>query len=199
MKVRNRSLNLIPLFFSLSLLTLGVIAIVLPKDLALISIPDRAKEAFSEEIKSAQLNPQIYQIEIVDHQIKLTPKNIDFLAISPELTLKRVMEELFTPSSGSDSATTIPPGTQLLDIQVNNKGVFLNLSTEFTEGGGSSSMIYRVAQVLFTATSLDPETAVFLSIEGKALDQSYPLGGEGLLLDYPLTRQRFSQDFLLYE
>ena len=199
MKVRNRSLNLIPLFFSLSLLTVGVIAIVLPKDLALISIPDRAKEAFSEEIKSAQLNPQIYQIEIVNHQIKLTPKTINFLAISPELALKRVMEELFTPSSGSDSATTIPPGTQLLDIQVNNKGVFLNLSTEFTEGGGSSSMIYRVAQVLFTATSLDPETAVFLSIEGKALDQSYPLGGEGLLLDYPLTRQRFSQDFLLYE
>lgn len=57
-------------------------------------------------------------------------------------------------------------------------------------------MIYRVAQILYTATSIDSQIPVFLSIEGRPLDRNYPLGGEGLLLEYPLTRQQFHQDFL---
>lgn len=58
-------------------------------------------------------------------------------------------------------------------------------------------MIYRVAQVLYTAaSSLNPQAPVFLSIEGKPLNNDYPLGGEGLILEYPLTRQQFKQDFL---
>ena len=64
-------------------------------------------------------------------------------------------------------------------------------------GGGSSSMIYRVAQVLYTATSIDPEASVFLSIEGQPLNENYPLGGEGLLLDYPLNRKNLQQNFSL--
>lgn len=75
-------------------------------------------------------------------------------------------------------------------------GIYVNLSQEFTQGGGSSSMIYRVAQVLYTATSIDPQAPVFISIAGQPLNQNYPLGGEGLLLDYPLTRQQFAQEFL---
>jgi spore germination protein GerM len=57
-------------------------------------------------------------------------------------------------------------------------------------------MIYRVAQILYTATSINPQAPVFLSIAGKPLNDNYPLGGEGLTLEYPLTRQQFNQDFL---
>ncbi len=57
-------------------------------------------------------------------------------------------------------------------------------------------MIYRVAQVLYTATSIDHEALVYLSIEGIPINEKYPLGGEGLLLRYPLTRLQFNQDFL---
>lgn len=57
-------------------------------------------------------------------------------------------------------------------------------------------MIYRVAQVLYTATSIDSQAPVFLSIAGKPLNDYYLLGGEGLLLEYPLTRQKFDKEFL---
>jgi spore germination protein GerM len=57
-------------------------------------------------------------------------------------------------------------------------------------------MIYRVAQVLYTATSIDPQTPVFLSIEGQPLNDNYPLGGERLTLEYPMTRQQFNREFL---
>jgi spore germination protein GerM len=49
-----------------------------------------------------------------------------------------------------------------------------------------------VGQVLYTATSIDPNAKVWLSVGGKPLDT---LGGEGLLLEQPMTRDRFKQDF----
>jgi spore germination protein GerM len=71
----------------------------------------------------------------------------------------------------------------------------VDLSREFSQGGGSASMIDRVAQVLYTVTSLDPTAKVYLSIEGQLLDENHPLGGEGVILQQPLTRQQFAVDF----
>ena len=56
-------------------------------------------------------------------------------------------------------------------------------------------MIYRVAQVLYTASSIEEEANVYLSIEGELLNEENPLGGEGLILAEPLTRQTFFEDF----
>jgi spore germination protein GerM len=69
----------------------------------------------------------------------------------------------------------------------------VDLSAEFGQGGGSSSMIYRVAQILYTATSIAPEAEVYLSIEGQPIDEAHPIGGEGLLLPSPLTRQQLAK------
>jgi spore germination protein GerM len=77
---------------------------------------------------------------------------------------------------------------------VREDGVHINLSKEFTMGGGTASMTARVAQVLYTATSLNPNAQVWLSIEGEPLKT---LGGEGLLIEQPLTRKSFEQEFSL--
>ena len=149
-----------------------------------------------EEVQPAKLSPQMYQLEIVDNHIQLTPKTVYTAAKSHKLALTEALEKLLAQSPNLDPTTTIPTQTRLLNLDVNQDGVYVDLSQEFAEGGGSSSMIYRVAQVLYTASSIDSQTPVFLSIEGQPLNDDYPLGGEGLTLDYPMTRQQFDRDFL---
>jgi spore germination protein GerM len=50
----------------------------------------------------------------------------------------------------------------------------------------------RIIQVLYTATSLEPDTKVYLSVEGKPLKY---IGGEGLEVPQPMTRKDFALEF----
>lgn len=141
------------------------------------------------------LQPTIYWLKIEGQAIHLLPKPVALDdAVTPEQALTEGLIHLLAqPHTQLDTA--IPTGTRLLSLRVTPSGVYVDLSREFGQGGGSTSMIYRVAQILYTATSLDPNAKVYLSVEGQALDEDHPLGGEGLLLKHPLTRQQFTEDF----
>lgn len=198
MKVHNESPNSTPILIGFSLLLIGIAQITALWALTRVILPTVTKSPSLVEVQPAQFNPQMYRLEIVDNRIRLTPKTIHTSATSPQVALTQALEELLSQSPNLDPTTTIPQGTRLLNLHTSKSGIYIDLSQEFTEGGGSSSMIYRVAQVLYTASSIEPEASVFLSIEGTPLNDEYPLGGEGLLLDYPLTRQQFTEDFLTH-
>lgn len=121
------------------------------------------------EIQPAKFNPQIYWLEIVDNRIQLTPKTANTTATTSQLALKKAFAELLN-SSPNFTFTTIPKQTRLLNLYTNNDDVYINLSQDFSDNSSNSSMIYRLAQVLYTATSLEPQAQVFLSIEGQPLD-----------------------------
>ncbi|HEY9768106.1 MAG TPA: GerMN domain-containing protein [Coleofasciculaceae cyanobacterium] len=196
MDVRNKSPNSTPIIVGFSLLLIGIGEMTALWALTKAILPIVTESSSVVEVQPAKFSPQLYQLEIVDSRIRLIPKTIDTAATSTQMALEHALDELLTPSLAFDPTTTIPRGTRLLNLRTSKNGVYVDLSQEFTQGGGSSSMIYRVAQVLYTATSIDEQAPMFLSIEGRPLNEDYPLGGEGLLLEYPLTRQQFNQDFL---
>lgn len=110
-------------------------------------------------------------------------------------TLKQAFKLLLAGPIDATHTTTIPKGTKLLGIKEDKTGIHIDLSQSFTEGGGSDVMIGRLAQVLYTATSLEPNAKVWISVEGQPLEV---LGeGDGLMLDQPMTRQNFKENFAL--
>ncbi|BAY33807.1 hypothetical protein NIES2107_57090 [Nostoc carneum NIES-2107] len=143
-----------------------------------------------------QLQPQTYWVKVEGTKIHLVPQSVTVQAkASKEVALKAALNNMLTNPQTNNLSTTIPTNTKLLGLQITPTGIYVNLSGEFASGGGTSSMVYRVAQVLYTASSLEPNAQVFISIDGKLLDENYPLGGEGITLKAPLTRKEFTEEF----
>jgi spore germination protein GerM len=141
--------------------------------------------------------PQIYLLQVANEQIHLIPTPVAVHTTATEPALKEAFHTLFTQIQRNSQSTVIPSGTHLNSLHVAKDKIYVDLSREFEQGGGSTSMIYRVAQILYTATSLDSKAKVFLSVEGHPLDERHPLGGEGLILRQPITRQEFTKEFSL--
>ncbi|MGM3305808.1 GerMN domain-containing protein [Anabaena sp. WFMT] len=136
----------------------------------------------------------IYWLKPKDTGVELVPQPLKIAAAQPNQVLEKAFQALLSgPSEGTDS-TTIPQGTQLLGMKVENNEVHVNLSENFTSGGGSTSMMGRVGQVVYTATTLNPDAKVFIEVNGKPLEV---LGGEGVEIEQPLTRKSFNQNYPL--
>ncbi|MHB9004853.1 MAG: GerMN domain-containing protein [Coriobacteriia bacterium] len=88
------------------------------------------------------------------------------------------------------ASSSIPAGTRLLGVSLDGGVASVDLSREFGGGGGSLSIMSRVAQVVFTATQFSTIESVVFEIEGEPLDS---LGGEGLLLQGPQTRAQWEE------
>lgn len=103
--------------------------------------------------------------------------------------LERALAALFEGVTEAEAAmglsSTIPEGTVLLGVEVSERVAYVNVSSEFETGGGSLSMMGRVAQVVYTATRFAEVESVRFLLEGAPLDV---LGGEGLIIDEPQTR-----------
>lgn len=149
-----------------------------------------------KSVEPIQLQPQTYWLRVEGDQISLVPQQIALKpGVTAEVALTEALNNLLSNPEVSNLSSTIPTGTRLLSLRVTPGGIYVDLSSEFSQGGGTTSMTYRVAQIIYTATSLDPQAKVFLSVAGQPLDANHPLGGEGLILRQPITRQQFIEDF----
>ncbi|WP_413198683.1 GerMN domain-containing protein [Nostoc piscinale] len=137
---------------------------------------------------------QVYWLKPKDKNIALVPKSVEVAATQPNQALERAFQALLEGPSDATDSTTIPKGTKLLSLKVEGEEVHVNLSDSFTSGGGSTSMVARVGQVVYTASSLNPKAKVYIDVNGKPLDV---LGGEGVELEQPLTRESFDKNYPL--
>lgn len=84
--------------------------------------------------------------------------------------------------------TTVPEGTRFLGLDIGNGMATVNLSREFESGGGSASVLGRLAQVVYTLTQFPTIEAVTFQVDGNPLTV---FSGQGVVLDHPVTRSDY--------
>ena len=82
----------------------------------------------------------------------------------------------------------IPKGTTFLGLTIADGIATVDLSKEYSSGGGSLSMFMRLAEVVFTLTQFPTVQGVDFKLDGEPIDV---LGGEGIIIDHPMTRADF--------
>ena len=137
---------------------------------------------------------KIYLLKDTGRNLELVPAPIEVNSDQPDTVLTAAFNSLLANTNNGTASSTIPEGTKLRSVKIQDDGIHVDLSTEFTTGGGSASMSGRLAQVIYTATTLQPEAKVWIDVEGKPLEL---LGGEGLEIERPMTRQNFEENFSL--
>lgn len=132
------------------------------------------------------------QEQLVLEPTKLPLDNLENATSEEQLTaaFKRLLEG----PANADKTNAIPEKTQLNSLKLKDDGVRIDLSREFTTGGGTKSMQARLGQIVYTASSLDPKEAIWISIDGEPLEV---LSGDGLIVSQPMTRKEFEDNFSL--
>jgi spore germination protein GerM len=113
---------------------------------------------------------------------------------TPAAGVTRSISTLLASSGKLDGklTSTIPVGTKLLSTKVLADGIHIDLSKEFIEGGGATSTIGRLGQVVYTATADNPTAPVWITVEGKKLEV---FGDVGVEVRQPITRETYDRDF----
>ena len=84
--------------------------------------------------------------------------------------------------------TAVPDGTRLLGLTVRDGVATVDLTKRFGSGGGSLSMLARVAQVVHTLTRFSTVQRVAFRLDGRPVST---IGGEGIIVAPPVDRADF--------
>ncbi|MGB9613125.1 MAG: GerMN domain-containing protein [Candidatus Margulisiibacteriota bacterium] len=111
-----------------------------------------------------------------------------------EVPLKKAIVELLAGPTEKETAKGIvsylPTAVKLINLKVQGNTAILNFNQELENyGGGSARLQGMIAQIVFTATDIPGIEKAWIWMEGQ---KEIVLGGEGLVLDHPLTRREIS-------
>jgi Sporulation and spore germination/Immunoglobulin-like domain of bacterial spore germination len=93
--------------------------------------------------------------------------------------MKALLAGPTTAESAAGLRSTVPAATKLLGLTISASTARVDLSSAFASGGGSLSMMARVAQVVYTLTRFPTVRSVEFLVEGKPVEA---LGGEGITI-----------------
>ena len=112
---------------------------------------------------------------------------------TPRIALA-TLRELVDGPSGSDVelitgvSSAVPDGTLVLDVVIDDGLATVDLSREYESGGGSFSMLSRLAQVVYTVTQFPTVNEVAFALDGQPVTV---FSGEGIGLDEPVSRDDY--------
>jgi Sporulation and spore germination/Immunoglobulin-like domain of bacterial spore germination len=104
------------------------------------------------------------------------------------IALETLLEGATPEEVAAGISTAIPAGTRLLGVSIEDGIATVDLSSEFESGGGSLSMMLRLAQVVFTVTQFPTVEGVQFELDGQPVET---FSGEGIVLDQPVTREDY--------
>ncbi len=81
--------------------------------------------------------------------------------------------------------TAIPTGTRLRALSLAGGVLTVDLSSQYGTGGGSLSVMMRLAEVVYTATQFSTVKSVAFEMDGRPVTA---FTGEGVVLDHPQGR-----------
>jgi spore germination protein GerM len=91
-------------------------------------------------------------------------------------------------TAGPDVTTAIPAGVKLLGLKVEDRVATVDLSKEFESGGGTASVVGRLAQVVYTLTQFSNVESVRFLLDGEPVEV---FGSQGIVLDGPVGREQY--------
>lgn len=110
-------------------------------------------------------------------------------ARGPQPALAAALGELLagpTPQERAAGLTTaVPAGTQIRSVAIRDGIVVADFDRTVESGGGSSSMLARFWQIVYTATQFSDAARVQILIDGQEREA---MGGEGVIIDHPVAR-----------
>lgn len=143
-----------------------------------------------------ELNSKIAKIYFtqIDDQDNLTLKSIPRKIIYTDSPLTETIKVLLAGPQANEEklsiVTNIPPDSKLLSVKVNNNVAYINFNKNFEYNQfGRESTINQLKQIVYTATEFKNVKSVQFMIEGNI--KTY-LGGEGVIINRPLSRDDFS-------
>ena len=81
--------------------------------------------------------------------------------------------------------TEIPIGTRLINIEESEDEILVDISPQYSTGGGSATMQLRYLQIYKTLKRITPTKKIYLQVDGKLLKT---IGGEGIEVTQPITK-----------
>ncbi|MCF3607623.1 GerMN domain-containing protein [Planktothrix agardhii 1033] len=94
----------------------------------------------------------IYWVEDKSGKLAIISQPVQIQAQNdPTVFLNIALDRLLAGVSDPNQFSEIPKGTKLLNLTTKNDEVYVDLSPEFTQGGGSASMTGRLGQIVYTS------------------------------------------------
>jgi germination protein M len=160
--------------------------------------PDEPAEPVAEPTVTPEPEEPEGTTEVTLYLVRGETLGVAVREVPETVAVARVaLEELLAGPTDQEAevglATEIPEGTRLNDVAVADGVATVDLSPEFESGGGSLSMQLRVAQVVYTLTRFPSVERVAFMIDGQPVEA---IGGEGIMVDPPVTRAAFADNTL---